>query len=247
MRGLWITAAAVSVVGHLALAWSIAGHKAPPARRWVDLELATPPPRPAPTPTTPPPAPEAAQKAPKPPPPARKLVARAARPAAAPAPAPAAPTPKVGIDERRTTPGGGMALTTGTTLDGVIGTGKAERPAPPAPRPAPPAAPRAGAGTGGRKLVPLFAVTRLPKARHAIEPRVPDAFRGAAREALVVVEVELDPRGRVVQARVLRGAGFGLDEAALDAARRTDFEPALVGSAPVAVRYQIPFRFRVRG
>jgi len=35
--------------------------------------------------------------------------------------------------------------------------------------------------------------------------------------------------------------------AALAAAKQTDFEPALVGNQPVPVRYQIPYRFRVRG
>ena len=72
-------------------------------------------------------------------------------------------------------------------------------------------------------------------------------FREAQREALVVVEVEIDIRGKVVGARVMRHADYGLDDAALAAAKSTEFEPALMGTTPVPVRYQLPYRFKVRG
>ena len=88
----------------------------------------------------------------------------------------------------------------------------------------------------------------MPRAKHAVPPEIPDAFKQQAqREALVVVEVVIDARGAVVDARVLRHAEFGLDDAALTAASATEFEPALVGTDAVAVRYQIPYRFKVRG
>jgi TonB family protein len=80
-----------------------------------------------------------------------------------------------------------------------------------------------------------------------VQPEIPAAFRDAQREALVVVEVEIDARGKVVGARVIKHAEFGLDDAALAAANQTEFEPALIGTKPVPVRYQLPYRFKVRG
>jgi len=156
-------------------------------------------------------------------------------------PPPPPEAPKVGYDGPDAP--GGLALPKGDTLDGdPNAAGEAVKPAPPAP-PSPPAPPAPPA----RKLVPLYEVTQLPKAKNRVEPEIPEAFRQAQREALVVVEVEIDVHGKVVGARVLRHADFGLDDAALAAAKQTDFEPALMGATPVAVRYQIPYRFHVRG
>ena len=63
----------------------------------------------------------------------------------------------------------------------------------------------------------------------------------------MVIEVEIDASGHVAGARVLKHAEFGLDDAALAAAKQTVFEPALMGTQPVPVRFQIPYRFKVRG
>jgi protein TonB len=161
--------------------------------------------------------------------------------------APPPPAPKIGVSEDATAKDG-LAVATGVTTDGTLGTGTStdptpEPPAPPAPPPPTPApAPR------GPHVFKAFEVTRMPKAIHPAAPVVPDAFKEQAqREAVVVIEVVIDARGNVVDARVLRHADFGLDDAALAAARTTTFEPALVGTDAVAVRYQIPYRFKVRG
>ena len=87
----------------------------------------------------------------------------------------------------------------------------------------------------------------MPRALAAVQPEVPEEFRAARREAVVVVEVAIGADGVVIGARVVKQAGFGLDEAATAAARRTRFAPALVGDRPVAVKMQIPYRFKVRG
>jgi TonB family protein len=136
-----------------------------------------------------------------------------------------------------------MAVSTGVTQEGQPDTGSSleKTPAPPTP-PAPPAP---AAKPGGKRFVPIYQVTRMPKAKAPVSPEIPDAFRQAEREALVVVEVELDVHGHVQNARVVRHAEFGLDDAALAAAKLTEFEPALVGDEAVPVRYQIPYRFKV--
>jgi TonB family protein len=233
MKAMWIAAAGVSIAAHAALA------------AWVDTR------EPAPKPKHPPiemrlaAAPKPKRIEPRPPPPVpapprlvKKLALRPRPQPSAPA-APPPPSPKIGVDESATAERGDIAVATGGSLDGEVGTGtETKEPAPLAP-PAPPTATKS-------HFVPIYQVTRLPRATRAIAPEIPAAFRDANREAVVVVEVELDAAGHVTNAKVVRHAEFGLDDAALAAARATEFEPALVGTQPVPVRYQIPYRFRVR-
>jgi protein TonB len=237
VKNLWISTAVVSLAAHGAFAAWIATKEPAkkPVRPAIEMRLAPPPPKkvePPPPPPPEPPKPQLVKKlAPKP-------IVHAAPPQAAPP-----EVQKVGIDPDMDK--GGPALAAGGTSEGTPGTGNTmdKTPAAPPPPPEPPAP----AARPGKHFVPIFSVTRMPKAKRAVAPEIPAAFRDAQREALVVVEVELDEQGRVTGARVVRHAEFGLDDAALAAAKQTEFEPALVGTQAVAVRYQIPYRFRVRG
>lgn len=234
MKVLWVTASVVAVGAHVALAAWVETREPPakPHRPPIEMRLA---PAPKPPKAEPPPPPP-------PPPPKPQLVKKLA-----PRPRPAAPSeppppeaPKIGIED--SAPAGEIAVAPGVSQEGTPGTGNSDTkdPAPPAPPepPKPAAAPHS-------HFVPIYQVTRMPKAKHPISPEIPDAFRQAEREALVVVEVELDAAGHVTNAKVIRHAEFGLDDAALAAAKQTEFEPALVGTQPVPVRYQIPYRFQV--
>ncbi|MGE5185230.1 MAG: TonB family protein [Acidobacteriota bacterium] len=242
MRGdIFILTAALSVAAHASFAaWlSVRQPRRPEPHHAIEMTLAPPKPKALAKVEPPPPPP------PKPKLPPRLVKKLAPRPTP---PAPAAPPPpetqKIGIDPDATK--GGPALAAGATSEGEMGTGTTMEPTPPAP-PVPPAPPAPPAKPAGRHFVPIFQVSRMPRAKHAVAPEIPAAFKDAQREALVVVEVELDEQGHVTGARVVRHAEFGLDDAALAAAKHTDFEPALVGTQPVPVRYQIPYRFRVRG
>jgi protein TonB len=240
----WIIAAVVSAGTHAALAaWLETAEPTPrPKRPAIEMQL-TAPPRLAPAP--PPPSPPPAVPPPKP------VVARHAaphRPSAPPPPSvtppPAAPSPpsqKIGITDAPAADG--IAVATGTSLEGEVGTGTVDTPAPPAP-PAPPPPP---ARSTGKHYWPAYKVTRLPKPRTPIAPVLPDAFRSAQREQHVVIEVDIDETGHVVNARVVGSAEYGLGEASLAAVRRTEFEPALVEAQPVPIHYTIPLTFRVRG
>ena len=237
----WAGAAVVSLVAHVAFAAWVDGQEprkkhVPPPLKIQIANIIKPKPPEAPKPPEPPPPPKVTKQP--------KLAKQPAAPKAAPPEA-----LKIGVAEDSTAPAGNLAVSTGAGMDGELGTGNAMEapkvpdappvlPAPPAPIEKKPAGP---------VFIPAFKVTQLPKARNAVQPVIPEAFRDAQREALVVIEVEIDAKGRVVNARVLRKADFGLSEAALAAARQTEFEPALMGTTPVAVRYQLPYRFKVRG
>ena len=58
------------------------------------------------------------------------------------------------------------------------------------------------------------------------------------------VEVTVDEAGHVISARVVSGLGYGLDEAALAAAKASHFEPASRCGKPVIGTVVLPFRFQ---
>jgi TonB family protein len=235
VNSAWLIATAVTVAGHGALAAWLAQREPeprPPVARTV-VAFKVIPPEPV-VEAEPPPEPP-------PPPPPPRLIKRE-RPVPQPPPPDGATQTHLEPKESGLVPDqsadqGTMAVQGGRGIDGAIqkGTGTEKTPVPPAPRPP------------AKKFVPIFEVSRMPRAIRPVQPLVPEAFRSASREAVVVVEVAISASGRVIDARVIKKAGFGLDESALAAARKTVFEPALVGDRPVAVKMQIPYRFKVRG
>lgn len=74
----------------------------------------------------------------------------------------------------------------------------------------------------------------------------PAAARAAGIEIDFPIEIVVDPSGRVVSARALRHAGYGLDEAALRAIRGYRFSPALRAGRTVPVRMHWNVQFRLR-
>jgi TonB family protein len=74
----------------------------------------------------------------------------------------------------------------------------------------------------------------------------PREARAAEIEADIPVEIVVDATGHVVQARVPKPVGFGLDEAAIDTLRRTHFRPAQRHGRSVAVRMKWTMQFRLQ-
>lgn len=97
---------------------------------------------------------------------------------------------------------------------------------------------------------------RLPQLVAEVPADFDPADLGGRSEAVVLLEIDVDERGRVLDARVVEGAGGGLDAAALAAALDFRFEPALdARGRPAAARIRYAYRFtaealpveRVRG
>ncbi len=76
-------------------------------------------------------------------------------------------------------------------------------------------------------------------------PEYPLAARAAAVEADLPLEIVVDATGKVVDARLLKHAGFGLDEAALRAVRAYRFIPAQRAGHGVSVRMHWVVDFRL--
>ena len=89
---------------------------------------------------------------------------------------------------------------------------------------------------------PPFFADELPVPVTMPKPEYPDIAREAGIEGLVVVEAVVGKDGHVLRTVIVRSVPL-LDQAALDAARRWVFKPALTNGHPVAVRVMLPFKF----
>lgn len=76
-----------------------------------------------------------------------------------------------------------------------------------------------------------------------VRPSYSEAARRAHIEGVVRLELMVDENGDVVSARVLQGLGYGLDEAAIAAARRFHFKPAQKSGRSVTAPFIIKMRF----
>lgn len=59
----------------------------------------------------------------------------------------------------------------------------------------------------------------------------------------VVIEAAIDKEGNVIEVKLLKKLGYGLDEISLDAVKQTKFKPGLQGGKPVKVKMTIPIKF----
>jgi periplasmic protein TonB len=82
-----------------------------------------------------------------------------------------------------------------------------------------------------------------PKPKAVPQPAYSEAARAAGVEGKVRVQLTVDETGKVVSVRVLQGLGYGLDEAAVAAANRAQFEPATRCGKPVSATFTISMRF----
>lgn len=86
-----------------------------------------------------------------------------------------------------------------------------------------------------------------PVAMSPIRPRYPEIAQEAGIEGVVVVQAFIDEKGRVKETLILKGVpNTGLDEAAMEAIRKTRFRPAKQRERSVGVWISIPVNFRLK-
>ena len=86
-----------------------------------------------------------------------------------------------------------------------------------------------------------------PVAMTAIRPVYPEIAQEAGIEGVIVVQAFIDEKGRVKETQILKGVpNTGLDEAAMDAIRKTRFKPAKQRERAVGVWISIPVNFRLK-
>jgi protein TonB len=151
-------------------------------------------------------------------------------PAAPPAPAASPPRERVVADAAIRTRSGAAELepgpATAATSTGAQGSGAA-----------------AGAITDEAPPV-FYSYDRPPRAIRRVEPAYPPAAREIGAEGMVVVNLNIDERGRIMRAWVATAnANEILINAALDAAYQFEFSPGTQRDIPVKCTVAIPFQF----
>jgi TonB family protein len=89
-------------------------------------------------------------------------------------------------------------------------------------------------------LEPVFTPPRLME---KVEAPYPEEAARAGLQGSVMLELIVDERGQVADAKVLVSAGHGFDEAALQAVRQFRFQPGLADGKPVPVKVTYRYAF----
>ena len=104
----------------------------------------------------------------------------------------------------------------------------------------------AGPGDGGGiAFLPGRGGVTKPIVIHQEDPEFSDEARKAHFQGEVVVAIVVDANGRVVQPRIVKSLGLGLDEKALEAALKWTFHPGTLNGKPVPTRATISMVFHL--
>ena len=145
----------------------------------------------------------------------------------------------------------------------------AERPIPPKPQPvlpeavsaqphpmavrelpsaaAPSQATSADAPAAAAKPVPPPLIEARPLYKKNPTPRYPSIARRRGYEGTVILEVLVDPYGRVGNLNIYRSSGYSiLDRAAKASVKNWQFEPGRKGNTTIAMWMRIPIRFQLK-
>jgi TonB family protein len=79
-----------------------------------------------------------------------------------------------------------------------------------------------------------------------VDPVYPERALTEQQSGEVILQLDIDEFGKVTAARVTQGAGFGMDEAAQQAALQLTFRPATRASTPIKSRISYKMTFNLR-
>jgi periplasmic protein TonB len=103
-----------------------------------------------------------------------------------------------------------------------------------------------GGGTGGGAFRPGTGGVGYPSCLYCPEPQYSEDARKAKFQGIVVLQVIIQPDGHATNIQVVKGAGLGLDEKAIEAVRTWRFKPAIgPNGTPVATITPIEVNFRL--
>ena len=84
-----------------------------------------------------------------------------------------------------------------------------------------------------------------PRYKSQVKPNYPKDAQQAEKEGTVILQATIDVNG-IPQGIVSRtNLGFGLEEAAIEALKKTSFHPAMKGGRSVSLTVEIPFEFKL--
>lgn len=91
----------------------------------------------------------------------------------------------------------------------------------------------------------VYRGVNAPRLIYRVEPAYPQAARDAKVQGAVLIHAVIDSDGGTRDRKIVRGLGYGLDEAALDAVSQWLFRPGTKEGRPVSVAASIEVNFRL--
>ncbi len=92
-----------------------------------------------------------------------------------------------------------------------------------------------------------FGASDGPSFLTEFRPVYPRMARKLGKQGTVLLRIDLDERGALTSAEVVKKAGNGLDEAALNAVKASRFRPAKQHGIPVGCKVLLPITFKLEG
>jgi TonB family protein len=102
-----------------------------------------------------------------------------------------------------------------------------------------------GDGAGADSVFKVGGDVTAPELRVQIDPEYPEKARVQRLQGAVLLSIEVWPDGRAHNVRVERGLGLGLDERAVEAVRKWEFEPGTKDGEPVRVVCRVEVIFQL--
>jgi protein TonB len=107
-------------------------------------------------------------------------------------------------------------------------------------------APKGIAQSKAQAVLQAVAITdeiTAPRLREVASPEYTEEARKKKIEGTVTLLIVVDTKGDVVDAKVVKGLGHGLDENAMIAVKEWKYKPAEKDGAPVAVKMEVAVEF----
>ena len=106
--------------------------------------------------------------------------------------------------------------------------------------------PDADLGTGHIEIKTETGIVE-PTYKFRVEPKYPDSAKKAEKEGTVILEATIDENGIPKDIVALTDLGFGFEEAAIEALKKTTFRPATKGGKAITLeKVQIPYEFKLK-
>ena len=88
--------------------------------------------------------------------------------------------------------------------------------------------------------------TVRPTYKFRVKPKYPDSAKKAEKEGTVILEATIDEKGMPKDIVAVTSLGFGLEDAAIEALKKTTFRPATKGGKAISLEnVQIPYEFKL--
>ena len=85
-----------------------------------------------------------------------------------------------------------------------------------------------------------------PQYKFKVEPKYPEVASKAGKEGQVILQATIDENGIPKNIVPITDIGFGFEEAAIAALKKTTFRPATKGGNPISLEVEIPYSFTLK-